>query len=436
MNIFVKEMSMRKISFFVSLFLTLSVFCSAQSYFRGDGGKGITIAVLEPTGKGLSDGEEWMLSLIQSSITGDFNRFSAMTVFDRQNLENIITEQVNSVSGNFSDNDYISIGKLANARYILTGSINRTANTYMFGLAVTDVESGIRKASVSPKSVTPESLENLSAVKNATEEILKQLGVELTDYGLQELKRPLTITRVQAETALAKGVVAQRQGTDVEALAYFMQSAGYDPRLAEAGNRLNSLSAAISSGNIGADTRNDLLWRRQWIDRLTEIEVFFMKEPPPYYLVYSTSVRQGEVDYQKETVSLILESIAIYPEISWYTTMEQTVQTVRTGLMATGKASSWGLSGWPLKSLSSPSPFVNDQVSGFWVEVEILSSSGESIAKDTVWLPYGWEVISEGRDVNSFRPIGGMREIVFPSVNPFSISDNLNIRINPIDSYV
>jgi len=54
-----------------------------QAYWTGDGGKGISLAVLEPTGKGLAQNEQWMLSLIQSSITGDFNKYSAMTIIDR-----------------------------------------------------------------------------------------------------------------------------------------------------------------------------------------------------------------------------------------------------------------------------------------------------------------------------------------------------------------
>jgi TolB-like protein len=176
--------------------------------WTGEGGKGISLAVLEPTSRGLSPNEQWMLSLIQSSITGDFNKYSDMTIIDRQNLEKILAEQMQSMSGNYSDADYIRIGQLTNAKYILGGSVSRTANTFMLELAVTDVESGVRKASLSPTSVTPASLENLSAVKEASAELLRQLGIILTDSGLAELKKPLAISQVNAETALARGVVA------------------------------------------------------------------------------------------------------------------------------------------------------------------------------------------------------------------------------------
>jgi TolB-like protein len=200
----------------------------AAVYWNGDGGKGIRLAVLEPTGKGLSVSEQWLLSMIQSSITGDFQKYSAMTIIDRQNPEKILGEQKQSVSGNYSEHDYIRIGKLTNARYILTGSVTKTSSAFMPEFAVTDVESGERKASYPPKAVSPSMLENLSAVKEATAELLRQLGVQLTNAGLQELNSTANTAQVKAETALAKGIEAQKQGTTVEALSYFMQASNYN----------------------------------------------------------------------------------------------------------------------------------------------------------------------------------------------------------------
>ncbi|WP_461255882.1 hypothetical protein [Treponema sp. R80B11-R83G3] len=43
--------------------------------------------MLEPSGKGLSKGsDDWMPSLIQSSITSYLQKYSAMTIVDRQNI--------------------------------------------------------------------------------------------------------------------------------------------------------------------------------------------------------------------------------------------------------------------------------------------------------------------------------------------------------------
>jgi hypothetical protein len=57
----------------VAVVLGLAFTTSAQ-YFSGDGGKGMTLAVLEPVGKGLSESEQWMLPLIQGTLTANFNQ--------------------------------------------------------------------------------------------------------------------------------------------------------------------------------------------------------------------------------------------------------------------------------------------------------------------------------------------------------------------------
>ena len=138
---------MKNFNFFIAfiLYFSLSSLCLAQTqtlYWTNDGGKGIRITVSEPNGTGLSTQEQSLLPLIQSTIIGSFQRFSAMTVFDRQNLENVLREQHLSASGNFSDTDYIRIGKLTNARLVVFGSITKISNNYTFELAVTDIETG------------------------------------------------------------------------------------------------------------------------------------------------------------------------------------------------------------------------------------------------------------------------------------------------------
>jgi len=106
----------------------------------------IKLAVLEPEGKGLSKDEVWMLSLVQSSIAADFNKYSSITIIDRQNLEAIIAEQKRSLSAITSDKDAIAIGNLASASHILTGKITKTPKTFMLELAITDVETGKRQS--------------------------------------------------------------------------------------------------------------------------------------------------------------------------------------------------------------------------------------------------------------------------------------------------
>ena len=404
---------------------------SAPVYWDGDGGRGIRLAVLEPAGRGLLNTEQWMLSMIQSSITGDFHKYSAMTIIDRQNLEKVLNEQKQSLSENYSDEDYISIGKLTNAKYILTGSITRTTTAYLLELCVTDVETGERRASFTPQAVSPFTLENLSVIKEATTELLLQLGLNLTEQGLQELNRAVNTGRVQAETALARGINAQRHGTVVEALSYFIQANNYDSGLTEAASRMNILAANITSGNIGEDIRNEIAWRRQWIARLQETETFYatiLKEPQPFYIVYSTNIQQGTIDFQRETTDLSIW-MGFYPDFIWSNQINEVINAVRNGLQATRRAETWGLD-WPAKTLGSPSPFNNrTNNSTSTVLVEIINDQGRSIGRQTVRVPYGFEIMD-----TVVTPLWQWEgNVSFPAVDANFITDTLTIHIASID---
>ena len=152
------------IAFFLLAVPVIDTFAqTASRFWTGDGGKGINVTVSEITGIELSVQEQSLLYLVQGTIIGSFQKYSAMTVFDRQNLENILKEQRLSMSGDFSDNDYIRIGQLTNARLVVFGSITKTLTGYTLELAVTDVENGERKASYLPVQVSLLALENQSA---------------------------------------------------------------------------------------------------------------------------------------------------------------------------------------------------------------------------------------------------------------------------------
>ena len=394
--------------------------------WSGDGGRGISLAVLEPTGRGVSQNEQWMLSLIQSSITGDFNKYSAMTIVDRQNLEKILAEQMQSISGNYSDDDYIRIGRLTNAKYILGGSVSRTANTFMLELAVTDVESGVRKASLSPTPVTPVALENLSAVKEASAELLRQMGVNLTSAGLAELKKPLAISQVNAETALARGVVAQRQGTEVAALNYFFQAASLDTTLSEAARRSSTMSANISSGNIGMDIRNDIVWRREWLARLTETENYLNTLAPPYTLFYSTGIEKGKINYQTETAVLSFETNL---RGAGLVSLQKALQAVYDGLNATKRKDEWGLANWPQQSVTNANSFVSQKQYNIQVVFELVNERNQVIGRQTVTINPSFRLTFNNNRIGIDYTDNNFNIVTFNAVKADDISDSLTIRI-------
>ena len=434
----------------VAVMLFVAPFSWAQSsYWTGDGGKGMRLAVLEPTGNGLSAQEQWVLSQVQGSITADFNRFSAITIIDRQNLEKIIAEQTQSLSGNYSEQDYVRLGNLTNARLILAGTIRKTANNYMLELAVTDAESGERRASYPPKAVSLIALENNAAAREATADMLKQLGVNLTAAALQELQTVENNTaKIQAENALARGIAAQRQGTEVAALSYFFQAAAFDPTLAEAANRSSVLAANISSGNIGEDARNEIVWRRNWIARLTETEQyfnnyfdnFFKTASMPYTLYYTTKIKQGAIDFKNETITLSIET-GLRDSREWpgsvepvLLSMQSSIKAVQDGLTATGRAAVWGLDKWPGQSGFNLKPF-GRQNKNFTVIFELVNDKNQVIGRQTLQASGSYEIFAPmpGARTNISVSADDRKTVTFAGVKAVNITDNLTIRVASVN---
>jgi len=363
-------------------------------------------------------------------MTGDFNLYSAITVIDRQNLETILEQQGMSMTGYFSDDDFIRVGHLANARYVLAGSITRTATVYMLEFAVTDVQTGVRRASHPPTPVSIANLENLSAVREATAGLMGQLGVNLTARGRQQLTRAVEMADVQAQTALARGITAQRQGLEAEALSNFLLAGSHDPELAEAASRLNIITAGISRANIGAGAAQDIAWRRQWMDRLQQTEAFFVSytQRQPYFLVYEPNIREGAINHLDETVELRFW-MSLVPDAVWAGSVNRAILTVADSLRATGRAEAWGLD-WPANHVGFVQPF-GDRAGSLAVSMEIANRHGTVIGRQTVDMPTGYNIHS--RISRAIVPIRWEGDVVFPGVEIDSITDRLTVRVAGIN---
>jgi hypothetical protein len=270
---------------------------------------------------------------VQGVIVGDFTKFSAMTVLDRQNLDKVIAEGESGFYEN--ENNFVQLGTVANVQYVLNGALQKTGSGFSLQLKVTDAASGESKAAYTG-SVTAGELENLTGIKKASGELLEQLGVRLTEAGKTDLLGGAT-SNAAAETALAKGVAAQRSGTVVEALSYYYEAAKFDPSLAEAASRSSVLSADITSGNIGQNVRNDIQRRAAWNKTIEEAAAFF-KEHPPFEIIYDPALTQGAIDFGKRTVAISFSLRMIG------TTGLKVIHDLAQGLEKTGRSKEWGIS--------------------------------------------------------------------------------------------
>jgi len=126
----------------------------------------------------MTQNDAWIPQLFQDLITGDLARFSAMTVIDRSNEQMVLAEQGLSAGGNYSDNDYVRMGNLTNARYIVAGSINNVSGRYNVSFRVNNTETNeIRATFNKPYSVTD--IESGLAAKEAVRELLAGMGIQL-----------------------------------------------------------------------------------------------------------------------------------------------------------------------------------------------------------------------------------------------------------------
>jgi hypothetical protein len=394
-------------------------------YFSGDGGKGMSIAILAPRTTGFTANQNYLPALVQGELVSNFSGYSAISVLDRQRLDDQYAELF---SGYYDDNAQagLDLGRLTPTDYIMGGNITKTATGYALQIQITKSADKMTMASYSGACTFAE-LDNLTGIRRASLELLQKMGVTLTAKTQEELSGAAAAKHINAQTALAQGITAQKSGTVVEALSHFIQSSNYDPNLAEAASRMNILSASISSGNIGEDTRNDIAWRKQWLERLQEAETFFANyiKELPYYLVYETNIKQGEINYQNETVKLSFW-MGLLRDDQWVNTIIEVMRTVESGLMATGRAATWGID-WPDKSVGTPSPFT-DKANNFAVVVDIINEQGKSIGRQTINIPAGYFIRS-----GTIIPKQWERDVPFPAVDANSITDRLTIRITSID---
>ena len=312
----------------------------AIALYEGDAGRGMRLAIVPPEADNANI-PVWLPVFVQGVLTRDFNKFTSITVVDRQFIETIQAEQQLSLSGNYSDENYIRIGNLTNAQYVLAGKLLRmSGGIYSLQLAVTDTETGERRASFTG-TCTEALIMETAILKEAAVDLFSQLGITLTDAGTKEFFAVETAL-VSAETALSQGIVAENNGSVIEALSRYYEAGSYKVDLPEASTRLSGLSSDIKD-SIGQDARNAIAQRKVWLDIIAECEEFYRCHLP-YEVVYNPEMVQESINYNRETVDLKM-AILLKP-------LDESTKVIRdimTGLDKTGKKGEWNLWFWPAR---------------------------------------------------------------------------------------
>jgi hypothetical protein len=460
---------MNKSFSFLSLFLALSVMCwaggnkdkgtvpqtqteqqtvpqseqpPAPLYWTGDGGIGLSIAIHSPSATGLTENQNYLPDIVQGEFVSNFTTYSAITVLDRLNLPKQYSELF---SGYYADDseEGLDLGHLTPRDYNMDGSITRTATGYVLQMWITRNADKITIASYSGTCTFAE-LDNLTVIRQVSLDLLQKIGVEPTERTRIALTEAASINRVNAQTALAQGINAQRGGTVIEAMTYYYEATAFDPTLLEAANRASVLSATITSGNIGENVRNDIKWRNEWIKILQEADNFY-KQHHIFEIIYDPTLIQGRINYNNSTVDLSFR-IAASPVHTAF----NIINNLSQGLFNTGKSEEWGFASWPLRR------FRATDVRGIWenvppdsmviyslysaepyyeyvlrVNAELKNQNGKTIGTATTDIPYlrSYELEKDPRSGRISMPGKVLETVSFRAVKADDITDSLSVSI-------
>ena len=305
--------------------------------WTGDGRIGMVITVQEIKSIGLSEDDMFLLPLIQSTVIGIFQKYSAMTVFDQLNLENILNYQRQSLTGDFSEINPIVIGRLTNAHYVINGTLARSGAILMIDFAITIVETGVRIASYGPQQVSMQSLRDFSAIRRACLVLLEQLDVNLTEQSRHELNSAESDNdRILGAETLARGRIVDRHGNNIEAATLYFQAAVADPSLLEAIRRISVVSASISDGSLGFAVRNRVREHDTWRNLVNEIKTYYSNYYP-YVFTYNPDIelRGVRINFSERTASFSIP-IKLSPSEDW-----EIINDFRKGLIAAQGNDRW-----------------------------------------------------------------------------------------------
>ena len=278
--------------------------------YTGDGGKGIVIAVPTPVMRNNTAVDKWMPQLFQDLITGDLARYSAMTVLDRTNESLVIAEQTLSETGLYSDNDYIELGNMTNARYIAAGNIQNVSGRYNVSFRINNIETNEIKASFS-KAYSLNDIETGLAAKEAVRELLAGMGVELTADGEKSLLAIQPVD-VRATAQLARGLAAAKSDNIVESLAFLSDALNSNSTRNEANKHIKSFFVDIPTGSIRERANYAQAQAEKWNKIFSDLEMYLIRNLP--IIIYDFSVVEDKINISNKTVELkISPGVKIVP---------------------------------------------------------------------------------------------------------------------------
>lgn len=349
-----------------------------------------TIAVPAPKTMNIGEGNEWIPLFIQGVITTNFQNYSGMKVVDRQNSDMVKAEQRLSENVEFSDADAIEMGKMTHAHLIVTGSITGKASSYALMFSITDAETGETKASATVPNCLFSALENGDAANQISYDLMTGYGISLSADAKKKLTQKASVMTAEntAQASVAKGIVAENSGSNIEALTYYIQAKKNDKKLSEATSRMANMTTVVSTGNFGKNAKNMIKLRNDWDKLLTEAAEFMKSNPPTFDLYYFTDIdvqEMSEQDYRNGTMTFLVS----HPYIVWNNRKEflenkKVADDLLNGLHKIEQSKNWGD-----KINEFPWSYV-DYDEEYTFAINLLDAKKKNIAKSDKGLKIRW----------------------------------------------
>ncbi|MDR0507767.1 MAG: hypothetical protein LBH32_13270 [Dysgonamonadaceae bacterium] len=321
----------------------------SASYFIGNGGKDISLAILVPEGKGLPDNQSYLPTLVQGVLVGDMSKYSAISVLDRITLDKVLRETMDPT---YEDDDTIvSLGHVKQVEYILTGNITKTISGYVLQLQISDTTpAAITKASYSGTCTVAE-FDNFIGIKRASYELLSQMGIQLTDSAKRELSIASSPRSIKAQIALSEGLIAQHAGDNFSALHSYFEARNFDYNINEVDTLISYSAQNTSNASSSGSTLRDQVIssiqqqreaiqleksRKENIKNILGKASDFYKDHQPFKITVDENFTLGSINVQKESVDITI-SIALSP-------LEEEFKIIS---QLANQAKKYGFSNWP-----------------------------------------------------------------------------------------
>lgn len=392
------------------------------------------VAVPSPKTVNMGAEMEWIPLFIQGVITANFQQYSGMKVVDRQNNDMVKAEQKLSESSSYSESDAIELGKMTNARLIVTGSITAKSSSYALIFNITDTETGESKATATVPNCLFSALENGEAANQISYDLMTGYGVKLSAEAKAKLTKAAGVMSAEttAQASVAKGIAAEKSGSNIEALTYYIQAKKNDKNLSEATKRMASMTTVVTGGNFGASAKNLMKLRSDWDKLLKEAAALIAANPPEFTLYYFSNIKANELtaeDYERGMMSFTVGSP--YLKQTGGAENEKIANELLDGLHKIPESKNWGdkINGFPWT-------YADDIEGDNWLKwkserlifnVQILDAKKKAIAQEDITFTvrygnkyrysYTDEIASDNKKKSRDRYVGELEGFTFSQVD-------------------